>query len=262
MNTKSIAQIKEMFQQNKLTEELIERLRQDERKGVQKLLRSYDRQQAVLIKQREEFFEMNHFDKSYKCDSNTVLAGIDEAGRGPLAGPVVSAAVILPTDFSGIGLTDSKLLTEQKRNEFYDYIIEHAVDYHIAAIDNEKIDQINILEATKASMYQAVQHLNPTPHVTLIDAVEIVTKETKAVAITKGDQKSISIAAASILAKVARDRMMNQIDEQYPQYDFKNNKGYGSSKHLAALERYGPSPFHRVSFSPVQKAMANQINIK
>lgn len=256
MNTKSIAQIKQLFQQNKVTEEIISSLRKDERKGVQQLLRSYDRKQEQLEKDRAQFIKMTQFDRAYKTDEHTLLAGIDEAGRGPLAGPVVSAAVILPATFECIGLTDSKVLTEEKRQEFYDYIIEQAIDYHIAIIDNEKIDRINILEATKQSMQQAIEQLHPTPEVTLIDAVELVSHVTNTVAITKGDQKSISIAAASILAKVARDRLMVEIDEQYPQYDFKNNKGYGSKKHLAALEEYGASPFHRVSFSPVQKAIA------
>jgi len=255
MQKKSIAQLRSLLQTNQLTDADITTLRDDDRKGVQQLIRTYDRQQKQLQAEKITFMNMKQFDEQYKISDGTIIAGIDEAGRGPLAGPVVSAAVILPDHFECIGLTDSKLLTEAKRDEFYDIIIEQAVDYYISVIDNQVIDHINILEATKQSMLKAITHLTPSPHVTLIDAVSIYTKKTEPVSIIKGDQKSLSIAAASILAKVSRDRMMEKIDEQYPVYDFKHNKGYGSAKHLAALEQFGPSPFHRLSFSPVRKAL-------
>lgn len=255
MKNKSIAQLKQLFHTNALTIDEITRLRSDGRKGVQQLLRIYDRKQKEEQFKIETFKTMKQFDAQYIKTDQSLLAGIDEAGRGPLAGPVVSAAVILPENFEGIGLTDSKLLSEQQRDEFYDYIIEHAIGYNIAVIHNDIIDKINILEATKKSMNEALLQLHPRPHVTLIDAVRLETEVTHTISITKGDQKSLSIAAASILAKVARDRMMKQLDEQYPMYDFKNNKGYGSAKHLAALRKHGPSPYHRISFSPVQNVL-------
>lgn len=256
MENKTIAQIKRLFEQNNLTEKQIYVLRQDERKGIQQLLKSYDRQKAKQKQARDLFYTMKDFDQSFKKDKTTLLAGIDEAGRGPLAGPVVSAAVILPSDFECIGLTDSKQLSKEQRDSYYNYIVEHAIDYQISVIDSKEIDELNILEATKKSMRQAIEQLNPPPRVALIDAVEIKDLRFKTVAITKGDAKSISIAAASILAKVYRDRLMEELDEQYPAYDFKSNKGYGSKAHLDALKKYGPSPFHRTSFSPVQKAIS------
>lgn len=255
MKTKSIAHIKQLLQENELTAKDIHLLRNDERKGIQQLLRTYDRQQEKLALERNTFYQMKAFDNSYKNTEQTILAGIDEAGRGPLAGPVVSAAVILPNEFECIGLIDSKLLTAQKREEYYHYIKENAVDYHISVIDSEEIDRLNILESTRQSMQQAVLQLNTVPDVTLVDAVDLQLNITKGVSITKGDQKSIAIAAASILAKVARDTIMTKMDELYPEYDFKHNKGYGSQKHLMALQKYGPTPIHRLSFSPVQQAM-------
>lgn len=255
MRNKSIAQLKQLFRTNDIADAAIAELRNDERKGVQQLLRSYDRKRKEQQLKIETFTKMKQFDAQYKETNSSLIAGIDEAGRGPLAGPVVSAVVILPEHFERIGLTDSKLLSEQQRDEFYDYIIGHAIDYNISVVHNDTIDQINILEATKQSMNEAILQLSPTPHVTLIDAVNIKSNVTRTVSITKGDQKSLSIAAASILAKVARDRLMKQLDEQYPMYDFKNNKGYGSAKHLAALQEHGPSPYHRISFAPVQNAL-------
>lgn len=255
MKNKSIAQLRELFQTEDITEAELAELRDDHRKGVQQLIRAYDRQQEEQQLKIETFNEMKQFDEQYRQTKKTLIAGIDEAGRGPLAGPVVSAAVILPDHFECIGLTDSKLLSEQARNEFYDYIIEHASDYYVSIVNNDIIDQINILEATKQSMLESILKLKFSPQVTLIDAVNIQTEVTNTISITKGDQKSLSIAAASILAKVARDRLMIELDERYPMYDFKHNKGYGSAKHLAALKKYGPSPYHRMSFSPVQNAL-------
>lgn len=252
MEKQPISKIKQLLNENLLSNEQIDELRKDERKGVQQLIRSYDRKVALFEKQKKEFLQLKKFDEQYKTNGQMILAGIDEAGRGPLAGPVVSAAVILPDDFECIGLTDSKQITEKKRNEFFELIKERAVAYAIAIVDHETIDRINILEATKLSMRQALEQLSIKPDITLIDAVHISVNHTKTVAINKGDAKSLSIAAASILAKVTRDQLMDKFHEKFPQYDFKNNKGYGSKKHLDALKRFGPSPIHRKSFSPVQ----------
>src|SRR5699024_6246332 len=255
MKKQSIAQLKELFQRETIRAEDLNILRTDERKGVQALLKTYDKRQEQLAKERLAFQKMQQFDQSYKQVATDLLAGIDEAGRGPLAGPVVSAAVILPEQFECIGLTDSKLLSIEQRNEFYHYITEHALSYYIAIVDHKEIDRLNILEATKKSMLEAIENLSLTPDITLIDAVTIQRSKTKTIAITKGDQKSLSIAAASVLAKVARDRIMDELDEQYPQYEFKSTKVYGSANHLASLEKYGPSSYHRLSFSPVQKSL-------
>src|SRR5699024_2355210 len=138
---------------------------------------------------------------------------------------------------------------------FYDYIIKHALSYYISVISHEEIDRINILEATKKSMQEAISQLTLTPHITLIDAVKLQSNKTKPIAITKGDQKSLSIAASSVLAKVARYRIMDELNDLFPVYEFKSNKGYGSANHLEALKKHGPSPYHRRSFSPVQKAI-------
>lgn len=255
MKKQSIHEIKQLLNSNKFTPEQIAQLRKDERKGVQQLLTSYERKMANLEKERVEYNKLKQFDEQFKTNADTLIAGIDEAGRGPLAGPVVSAAVILPANFECIGLTDSKQITEKKRNEFYEFIRKHAIAYAISIVDHETIDQLNILEATKLSMKEAVTKLTVQPDITLVDAVQILLENSKTIAINKGDAQSLSIAAASVLAKVTRDRLMDEYATKYPEYDFKSNKGYGSKKHLDALKKYGPSPIHRKSFAPVQKAI-------
>jgi ribonuclease HII len=178
-----------------------------------------------------------------------LLCGIDEVGRGPLAGPVYAAAVILPTDEDILYLNDSKKLSEKKREELYDVIMEKAISVGIGFSTCERIDEINILQATYEAMTKAVNSLDPQPGALLIDAVHIPQLEKfKQVSIIKGDAKSVSIAAASIVAKVTRDRLMAEYDKQYPEYGFASNKGYGSADHIAALKKYGPCPIHRRSF--------------
>ncbi|MDO4262439.1 MAG: ribonuclease HII [Eubacteriales bacterium] len=179
-----------------------------------------------------------------------VLCGIDEVGRGPLAGPVVAGAVILPEDCRILYLNDSKKLTEKRRNLLYDEIMEKAVSVGIGVVSQERIDEINILQATYEAMRQAVGNLSVRPDVLLNDAVTIPGLDfaPKQVPIIKGDAKSLSIAAASVAAKVTRDRMMEALDEKYPGYGFASNKGYGSAAHIAALKELGPCPLHRRSF--------------
>lgn len=180
------------------------------------------------------------------------IGGIDEVGRGPLVGPVVSACVILPKHFALLGLTDSKKLSEKKRNEFYDILMEEAVSVGIGIIDEKTIDEVNIYEATKLSMYQAIQNSLVKPEHVLIDAMKL-NLDIPSTSIIKGDNLSISIAAASVIAKVTRDRIMYELDRQYPMYDFKNNKGYPTKSHLLALKEYGIIDQHRQSFSPVKE---------
>lgn len=178
------------------------------------------------------------------------IAGIDEVGRGPLVGPVVTAAVILPRDFYDERINDSKKLTEKKRELLYDVIMENALSVGIGMSNEDVIDEINILEATKKAMLEAIDNLSIKPEHLLIDAVKLNT-DIPQTAIIKGDQKSESIAAASIIAKVTRDRMMIELDKLHPEYDFKHNKGYGTKKHIEALYKYGVLKEHRKTFEPV-----------
>src|SRR5699024_2073485 len=197
-----------------------------------------------------KFIEMQYFERMLRQSGYHYIAGIDEAGRGPLAGPVVAAAVILPSDIQLIGLNDSKLLNVEKRNMFYSEIQKKAISYGISVINNAVIDDINIFEATKAAMHQAVTKLTVTPDYVLVDAVELSGLVSPSKAIVKGDQRSISIAAASILAKVTRDRIMAQLHEEIPAYDFLTNKGYATKTHMEALKKRGATAYHRKSFAP------------
>lgn len=180
-----------------------------------------------------------------------LIAGVDEVGRGPLVGPVVAAAVILPKGFYQEGLTDSKKLTEKKRNFFYNVIMEKAISIGIGIIDNEIIDKVNIYQATKLAMYEAINNLKIKPKHVLIDAMKL-DLNINSTSIIKGDEKSLSIASASIIAKVTRDNIMYKLDKKYPMYDFKNNKGYPTKSHIEALEKYGLLKEHRRSFKPVK----------
>lgn len=247
----TIAQIKEKLQSENINQQYLNRLKNDDRIGVRKLVKQYEKQQEQLKIEREKFEKMTEieyrlYEKNYK-----LIAGIDEVGRGPLAGPVVAAAVILPRDFELIGLNDSKQLNEDKRNKFYEIICEQALDIGIGISGNDEIDEINIFEATKLAMKRAVLDLNQAPSYLLIDAVQLNDLPIEQQSIIKGDSKSISIAAASIVAKVTRDSMMKKLHEQYPMFHFISNMGYGTKEHLEALKQFGPSPVHRKSFKPV-----------
>lgn len=192
---------------------------------------------------------MYNFDLSYQSNLVKTIAGVDEAGRGPLAGPVCTAAVIMPLDADKIipEINDSKKLTEKKREKLYDQIVNTAVAYNIVLIDEKTIDQVNILNATKLGMKQAILGLNVKPDVVLVDAVPL-NVEIKTESIIKGDAKSYNIAAASILAKVTRDRLMLELDKIYPEYNFKKHKGYGTKEHIENLKKHGKCDIHRESF--------------
>ena len=190
--------------------------------------------------------KMKEFEKKYSAFS--CICGIDEVGRGPLAGPVVAGAVILPVDCDILYLNDSKQLTEKKREELFDVIMENAVAVGLGFVSPERIDEINILRATYEAMREAIGRLETAPDLLLVDAVTIPEVSIRQVPIIKGDAKSISIAAASIIAKVTRDRLMCEYDRVYPQYGFASNKGYGAKAHIDALREFGPSPIHRRSF--------------
>ncbi|MBR3660506.1 MAG: ribonuclease HII [Bacilli bacterium] len=180
-----------------------------------------------------------------------LIGGIDEVGRGPLVGPVVACCVILPLNYKLPGLTDSKKLSEKKREKFYDILIHDAVSFGIGIIDEKIIDKVNIYEATKLAMLDAIKRCMIKPEHVLIDAMKL-NIDIPSTSIIKGDAKSLSIAAASVIAKVTRDRMMIELDKKYPMYDFKNNKGYPTKKHLEAIEKYGIIAEHRRSYGPVK----------
>ena len=196
--------------------------------------------------ERARLIAMRVYEHEYEAQG--LVCGIDEAGRGPLAGPVVAAAVILPRDLDIYYLNDSKKVTERRREILYDEICEKAIAYGIGIVGPDVIDDINILQATYQAMRLAIAELAETPAVLLNDAVTIPGVSIPQVPIIKGDAKSVSIAAASILAKVTRDRMMRQYDEIYPEYGFAGHKGYGTAAHIAAIREYGPCPIHRTTF--------------
>lgn len=204
------------------------------------------KQQEKLEKELTRLKAMSVYEEQYA--SCSYICGIDEVGRGPLAGPVVAGAVILPKDHTILYLNDSKKLSEKKRELLYDEIMEHAVATGIGMVGPARIDEINILQATYEAMRMAIENLQVKPDVLLNDAVTIPEVEIPQVPIIKGDAKSISIAAASIIAKVTRDRLMKEYDQVIPGYDFAGNKGYGTKAHLEGLRRLGPSPIHRRTF--------------
>ena len=225
---------------------LFQHYENDERSGVQKLIQQYRKKLQALENERARTEIMKEYEHKY--EHLGYLCGIDEVGRGPLAGPVVACAVILPKDCDILWLNDSKKLTAKKREELYDVILEGAVSVGIGMASPERIDEINILQATYEAMRQAISKLSVQPQLFLNDAVTIPEVQIPQVPIIKGDAKSVSIAAASIVAKVTRDRMMEEYDKVLPEYGFASNKGYGSAAHIEALKKYGPSPIHRKTF--------------
>ena len=243
-----IGQIKEILDSTSIEAlpSKIEEFKGDTRQGVVKLLEKYKKTYDAYIKEVERTENMKMYEKKYA--DYKYIAGIDEVGRGPLAGPVVTCAVILPKDFNVLYINDSKKLTEKKREELYDIIMKEAIAVGIGIESPKVIDDINILQATYSAMRKAIDNLEVKPDLLLNDAVTIPMVGIKQVPIIKGDAKSISIAAASIIAKVTRDRMMVEFDKIYPEYDFAGNKGYGSATHIEALKTNGPTPIHRQSF--------------
>lgn len=244
----SIQEIKERFKNTPIQElpAFCEIYRADERKGVQKLVEQGHKRIAALEKEKERLKQMREFEREY--EHLGYICGIDEVGRGPFAGPVVAGAVILPPDCEILYVNDSKQLSEKMREQLYDEIMEKAVSVAVGYASPQRIDEINILQATYEAMREAVSKLDVTPQILLNDAVTIPQITIPQVPIIKGDAKSISIAAASIVAKVTRDRLMREYDKIMPEYGFASNKGYGSKEHIEAIKKYGPTPIHRRSF--------------
>ena len=243
-----IGEIRDLLQaaEDQMLPDFIARFESDERSGVRQLVQRAQKRLDALEKERERLMAMHQYEEQYKdCQA---ICGIDEAGRGPLAGPVVAAAVILPKDCEILYLNDSKQLSAKKRELLYDEIMEKAVSVGVGYATPQRIDEINILQATYEAMRQAIGNLSVKPDLLLNDAVTIPKVEIPQVPIIKGDAKSISIAAASIIAKVYRDRLMVQYDDIFPGYGFAGNKGYGSQAHMDAIRTLGPTPIHRGSF--------------
>lgn len=253
MHNKTIKELNDLHLKNQLTSDMIKLLKNDSRQGVKTIIKKHEsklkRNEAI----NKTFIKLKEFDQNYKSEKVRLIAGIDEAGRGPLAGPVVAAAVILPEDFKLLGLTDSKQIREENRNKYFEYIIEHAISYYIEVIDVTTIDQVNIYEATVLAMKGAYKNLKIKPDYLLVDAVKLNISDIPYDPIIKGDAKSLSIAAASILAKVSRDKIMKEYDEIYPEYKFINHMGYGTKEHLSAIDTYGITSIHRKSFSPIKE---------
>ena len=248
----TISQIKEILSSiHSMEDPMFQQLSLDMRKGVQTALKSYQKRIEKEQKRAEHFIEMQYYERLAYQEGASFTAGVDEVGRGPLAGPVVAAAVILPKNIEDLGFDDSKKLSASKREEIYRLIQEKAIAIGIGIVDADIIDQVNIYQASRLAMQQAVSELKIQPDYLLIDAMKIDVN-TPQIGIIKGDAKSISIAAASIVAKQVRDQMMQEFDELYPGYDFSNNAGYGTPKHLEGLKSKGICPIHRKTFAPIK----------
>jgi ribonuclease HII len=247
-NQEKISEIKLRFMQANMTElpELLKRYEEDHRSGVVTICKQYQAKLEAYHKELNRLETMKQYEKKYQ--DYAYICGIDEVGRGPLAGPVIACAVILPKDCDILYINDSKQLSEKKREELYDEIIEKAVAFGIGSVPPPQIDEMNILQATYEAMRKAIQNLSVRPDLLLNDAVTIPGIDIRQVPIIKGDAKSISIAAASIVAKVTRDRLMVAYDKVFPGYDFAENKGYGSARHIQAIKELGLTPIHRKSF--------------
>lgn len=245
---KKISEIKQQLQAATIKElpAFIEEYQNDERSSVAALVCKATKQMEAYEKELLRTEKMKLYEKKYS--DYEYICGIDEVGRGPLAGPVVAGAVILPKDCDILYLNDSKQLSEKKREELYEVIMEKALATGLGFVSPERIDEINILQATYEAMRQAIQNLKIKPDLLLNDAVTIPKVDIRQVPIIKGDAKSISIAAASIIAKVTRDRLMVKYDEVFPGYGFAGNKGYGAKAHIEAIQKLGATPIHRKTF--------------
>lgn len=245
---KTIGAIKKEFQaaEDTMLPVFVETYASDGRSGVQALVNQAEKRLQKLEAERERIHRLGKYEREYA--QYGYICGIDEVGRGPLAGPVVAGAVILPKDCEILYINDSKKLSAKKREELYDIIMEQAVATGIGMVSPQRIDEINILQATYEAMREAISKLSVTPDILLNDAVTIPQVDIPQVPIIKGDAKSISIGAASIIAKVTRDRLMEEYEKIMPEYGFASNKGYGSGAHIEAIKTYGPSPIHRMTF--------------
>ena len=250
----TIKEIESVFLHGDVTEDFLASCRADTRTSVGTLLRRYER----MCRERERLAAMYAYERAAAARGHILVAGVDEAGRGPLAGPVAVAAAILPQELYLPRLNDSKKLSAKVRAELFEEIKEKAIAYHVTLVDAAEIDRINILQATRRGMYEAIAALMPAPEEVLV-AVELPRLRMPAQSIIKGDAKSASIAAASILAKVTRDRLMEHYDTEYPGYGFAGHKGYGTAEHIAAIRALGVTPIHRRTFEPIRSMVMESI---
>lgn len=249
--TDTIANIKLQLKNTSPNDEQLLIWQQDKRVGVQNALKAWQKKQVMLREKREHFLSRFDIERQYWMQGYDLIAGVDEVGRGPLAGPVVAAAVILPHDFDVLDVIDSKQLSAKKRDELYDKIIEKAISIGVGRVEASIIDEINIYEAARVAMTEAVNQLAPIPEALLIDAMQLDLDLPQEFLI-KGDARSNSIGAASIIAKVTRDRLMASYGLKYPGYGFEKNAGYGTKEHLEGIKKIGITPIHRKTFAPIK----------
>ncbi|HWR43193.1 ribonuclease HII [Sporomusa sp.] len=252
----TVAQITALLSQHDISLHITNSLKTDARLSVKRLVDKWEARRQAAQRERERIQALYEYERQLEAEGYCLVAGIDEAGRGPLAGPVLVAAVILPLDCYLPGLNDSKKLTAAQREKLYQEIKKAALAVNSCIVSVETIDDINIYQATVGGMYSAASGLSPIPQAVLVDAVPLPNLAVPHQAIIGGDQVSASIAAASIIAKVERDQIMNELDCEYPKYGFARHKGYGTQEHMEALIKYGPCPHHRRSFAPVKAAEA------
>lgn len=250
----TVAQITALLSQQDISLHIIERLKTDARISVKRIVSRWEARRQEAQQEVARIAALYKYERQFTCDGYSLVAGVDEAGRGPLAGPVIVAAVILPPDCYLEGLNDSKKLTSSQRERLYKEINNIAIAVNRCEVSAEIIDDINIYRATVGGMYNAISGLSTAPQAVLIDAVPLPQLTIPSKSIISGDQVSASIAAASIIAKVERDQIMNELDSQYPMYGFSRHKGYGTQEHMEVLAKYGPCPCHRQSFAPVRAA--------
>ena len=254
----TIKEIKEELAKiTELENPLFKKFEKDSRTGVQKEIKKRKKSIQAEIDENLRLEGMLAYEKELYAQGISLIAGVDEVGRGPLAGPVVAAAVILPQNCKIKGLNDSKKIPKKKHEEIFQAVKENALAIGIGIMDNHVIDQVNIYEATKLAMQEAISQLSPQPEHLLIDAMKLDLPISQT-SIIKGDANSLSIAAASIVAKVTRDELMKDYDQQFPGYDFTANAGYGTAKHLEGLKKLGVTPIHRTSFEPVKSLVSGE----
>lgn len=250
----NIKEIKELLQTDAVSKEQLEIFSQDERAGVQQALRAYHSRLQKILQAQQKQYELLTYERDCAARGYRRIAGVDEAGRGPLAGPLVVAAAILKPNCSLLGVDDSKKLSEAKRELLYDDILQQVEAYSVRIIEPETIDRLNIYQATLQGMRECLDELNPD--VALIDAMPISSDSYECISIIKGDALSLSIAAASIIAKVTRDRIMLELDKEYPEYTFAKHKGYPTAEHMQAIAKYGVLSCHRTSYEPIKSMLS------
>ena len=244
------------------SEEFLADLENDQRVAVKKLLQAYHKRIEKAALERERFHKMLSYERQYYDEGAKLIAGVDEAGRGPLAGPLVIAAVVMPQEFFISGLNDSKQISATKRDKLYDEILQKALSVSVNIVSISNIDELNIYRATQQGMAEVLLHLDKQPDVALIDAMPVEAGDIKTVSLVHGDALSASIAAASIIAKVTRDRIMEKLDILYPAYKFANNKGYGSKDHMQAIDQDGVTEWHRRSYEPVKSLNLEAVKVQ